>query len=162
MKTTNIGLVLLTVLVVTKYVISLDTYTSQDGSFKSGQVIDYTVMTDFIARENKASQQELLAYNPANTASNVVVSSSDSKKKLEPTKIQNQEALENASGTPNFENKSDEALPMEHSNSLVVFDPISPEITDMKTQYVDQYDNAAPLDNGNTVVNEMLMMMPRR
>jgi hypothetical protein len=162
MKTTNIGLVLLTVLVVTKYVISLDTYTSQDGSFKSGQVIDYTVMTDFIARENKASQQELLAYNPANTASNVVVSSSDSKKKLEPTKIQNQEALENASGTPNFENKSDEALPMEHSNSLVVFDPISPEITDIKTQYVDQYDNAAPLDNGNTVVNEMLMMMPRR
>lgn len=161
MKTTNIGLVLLTVLVVTKYVISLDTYTSQDGSFKSGQLIDYSVMTDFITAEKKASQPALLAYNPAISESNLP-HSADSKKKLEPATKSNQETTQIVNFTPVFKKNTDEVLPMEHSNSLVVFDPSNPEITDMKTQYVDQYDNAAPLDNGNTVVNEMLMMMPRR
>ncbi len=161
MKTTNIGLVLLTVLVATKYVISLDTYTSQDGSFKSGQPIDYSVMTDFIAEEKKASQPVLLAYNPSISESNLGGTAS-TKKTVEVTNVKNQEASENVNFTPGFKKNTDEVLPMEHSNSLVVFDPTSPEITDMKTQYVDQYDNAAPLDNGNTVVNEMLMMMPRR
>ncbi|MBK6527410.1 MAG: hypothetical protein IPO32_12780 [Crocinitomicaceae bacterium] len=161
MKTTNIGLVLLTVLVVTKYVISLDTYTSQDGSFKSGQLIDYSVMTDFIAAEKKASQPALLAYNPAVSESNLS-NYTVSKEKQESAAISNQETTQIVNFTPVFKKNTDEVLPMEHSNSLVVFDPSNPEITDMKTQYVDQYDNAAPLDNGNTVVNEMLMMMPRR
>jgi hypothetical protein len=161
MKTTNIGLVLLTVLVVTKYFISLDTYTSQDGSFKSGQPIDYTVMRDFLAGEKKASQPALLAYNPAISESNLP-HFANSKKKLEPATNLNQERSQNVNLTPAFKKNTDEVLPMEHSNSLVVFDPSNPEIADIKTQYVDQYDNAAPLDNGNTVVNEMLMMMPRR
>lgn len=161
MKTTNIGLILLTVLVTAKYFISLDTYTSQDGSFKSGQVIDYTLISDIIAAEKKSQQPELLAYSPMISESNLTKSVA-SKMKVEPIRSQIQNPTQEAGFTPHFDKNTEDALPMEHSNSLVVFDPNSPAITDMKTQYVDQYDNAAPLDNGNTVVNEMLMMMPRR
>lgn len=159
-ETTNIGLVLLTALVATKYFISLDTYTSKDGSFKSGLAIDYNIISDFILEEDKPFTPELLAYNPPVSETKSV--STNSKNNVIQGEVDNQESLIQSEFTFDSKNGSNETIPMEHANSLVVFDPSNPVLIDMKTQYVDQYDNATPLDNGNTLVNEMQMMMPRR
>lgn len=161
MKTTNIGIILLTLLVLTKYAISVNTSTSADGSFKSGLVVDYTSIPDIISDLGNSGEPDLLAFNFSHSmpSDNPALKTNH----LTPEKSsRHQTENQTTSSFAVFENTTPETLPMEHVNSLVVYNPSNPVIADMKTIYEDQYDQAAPLDNGNTLNNEMMMMMPRR
>lgn len=160
MKTTNIGIVLLTLLVVTKYYISLNTYSNKDGALKSGIVFDYSLVPDYIAALSQSTEPQLLALNEVNSENSGQVTSD--RERSENTSQNNTKETEVPLSYPVFENELPETLPMEHSNSLVVFDPSNPVLANMKTTYTDQYDEASPLDNGNTLVDEMQTMMPRR
>lgn len=162
MKTTNIGLVMLTALVVTKYLVTQGVVTGIAGSFQSEFAINPSTVLDFVAANKQTVQPELLAYSPSISETHLIVRTKSNRSTNRSGNDKVLAANDYSKTTPGFTNDIEQTLPMEHSNSLVVFDPTSPAITDIKTQFVDQYDNAAPLDNGNTVVNEMLMMMPRR
>lgn len=162
MKTTNIGIGLLTILVLTKYFISVNTHTSKDGSFQSGLIIDFVGLPELISiMVSKHNGSELLTLNNGQIENTAVENNTESGKAMHWSPDVSQESKEK-SGQPVDLSHFQETLPMEHSHSLVVYDPANPVLAEMKTEFVDVYDEAAPLDNGNTLNAEMQIMMPRR
>ncbi|MBI3136512.1 MAG: hypothetical protein HYZ14_17690 [Bacteroidetes bacterium] len=146
-------------MVLAKYVISLNTMTLEDGSFKDGLAIDYTVVQKELTNyQNQQQAEPLLAYNPVEPV--VAVVQTDI-----PATNHHHAANESPDIADSFVVTETENLegpaPMEYANTLVVYNPSNPVIAQMTTQYLDPEDSE-PLDQGNTLINEMQMMMPRR
>lgn len=161
MKTTHIGILLLTLLVITKYYISSSELNSSDGHFPNGIALT-NIYLEIEPRSNETSNSHLIAKHTPLVQTN---STSENETKItRPGHATNGNSEQKALTSSNFlkTEKSEDVLPMEHRHSLVVYDPQNPSIQSMRTEFTDQYDQATPLDYGNTVVNELQMMMPRR
>lgn len=160
MRLSTVGIILLTAMVATKYFVSLEALRAEDGSFKSGIEVDYTAAIDKLYDENNSSpSNNLLAANSSTHIQlgndNVVIESNKN----------NFSVNENNSTTTvrrnNQGNSEDEPLPMEQSNSLVVYDFSNPDNNIISSNYEDIVDDI-PLDNGNTIINGLMLIMPRR
>jgi len=159
MRTSTIGIILLTVMVATKYFVSLDTMHAEDGSFKNGIVVDYTSAFENL-RENKSvfPINNLLAFN----SSTHITTNAD--KLLLSTQSSDFNKTSSNFNTKKIEqNNSEEPLPMEYSNSLVVYDFSNPDNNLVSSNFDDiDIEDDIPLDNGNTIINGLMLIMPRR
>jgi hypothetical protein len=166
MRIANLGILLLTVMVVTKYVISLHAFGTKDGSFKSGIVLDYqTIRYEIAELKSRHVNDRLLAFNSLDefetnlasyqpeTHSNAYTGSDFN---TSPAYIET--AVVETNITWDFE---DEPLPMDHRNSLVVYDLANPSNSLVSSVYDDVEDDI-PLDNGNTIISGMMQVIPRR
>lgn len=136
MKTTNIGIILLTSVVLIKY--STDQFRSSEKSEASVDFVVYNFDQSDILLNNQSN--DLLAVHAKTNAERVM------------QKVQ----------SDYFIIEQVESIPMNYISELVHFDANQPSFSEIKTSYKDEYDLARPLDNSNTVTNELLMMMPRR
>jgi len=162
MKISSVGIVLLTLMVVTKYYISIDTMPTKDALLSRGFFLDYNDLQEQITGlVNPTQTNELIAFNAQELNQSTLPSVKHHSTTNTVLATDAQETAAYAFTAPE-ETNVDEPAPMEYGNTLVVFNPSNPAIVGMTTQYEDPYDNSAPLDNGNTVINEMQMMMPRR
>lgn len=154
MRLSTIGIILLTAMVATKYFVSLDALRAEDGSFKTGVIVDYTTAIDNLLETNSAlSTDKLLAFN-----SSTHVKTVDDKSILVNSSSNNHSSSSKLQRT-----NSEEPLPMEHGNSLVVYDFSNPDNNLVSSNYADiDIEDDIPLDNGNTIINGLMLIMPRR
>ena len=162
MRLSTVGIILLTAMVATKYFVSLDALRAEDGSFKSGLEVDYTAAINKLYEENfSAPSNNLLA---SNSSSHVELGNDKVVTALSKNNLSDN-GIENNSSTfvrrNNQEKSEDEPLPMEESISLVVYDFSNPENNLISSNYEDIVDDI-PLDNGNTIINGLMLIMPRR
>ena len=149
-------------MVATKYFVSLEALRAEDGSFKSGVEVDYTEVIHKLYEENFLSASNHLL---ANSSSMQIELGNDKIVTASTENNLSDNGIENISSTfnrrSNQENSEDEPLPMEESNSLVVYDFSNPENNIISSNYQDIEDDI-PLDNGNTIINGLMLIMPRR
>jgi len=158
MKVSNIGMVLLVSMVGTKYLLSWYGDLSSDLKANSAVHFNYS----FLINENPLQRSIYLVaaefsledrkndFFQKRNSKNVTTNQFRSKNKTKAT----DELLAQLKST-------DEPLPMEHRNSLVVFDLNHPENNLITKTFVDNHDEI-PLDHSNTIVNGLMQIMPRK
>ena len=159
MRLSTIGIILLTVMVATKYFISMNTLRAEDGSFKTGVIVDYSIAIDNL--NNKKSiltNDNLLAFN-SSTHFKTIDDKSVYNHFLTTNNFSSNSSTETKSERTNLE----EPLPMEYGNTLVVYDFSNPDNNLVSSNYEDiDIEDDIPLDNGNTIINGLMLIMPRR
>jgi len=147
-------------MVATKYIVSLEALRAEDGSFKSGIEVDYTAAIDEFFEENASlPSNNLLA---SNSSTHIELGNTQTINQTNTTSIGDNGNENAAVIRRNDQEKSeDEPLPMEESNSLVVYDFSNPDNNIISSNYEDIEDDI-PLDNGNTIINGLMLIMPRR
>lgn len=142
MRITNIGILLLIASLLIKF--SIDKVSSLNKS--NSQIDNVSLLIPEISplKFNSLHERNLLAV------------SAELKTAIPKQNItgQNRELLHKTEAPKN--------IPMNFVQELVHFDSEKPIISEIKTTYKDEYDIAQPLDNGNTLVSELLLMMPKR
>jgi hypothetical protein len=159
MKVSNIGIILLTLMVCTKYFISSNTLTHKDGLLRAGLVVDYTgIEKELFSTPVSSNVSPLLAYNQVNT-----VADQQNTEAVSKTTSRNytSQAPTVEGYVVNETELPEGPAPVEYANTLVVYNPSNPVIEQMSSQYLEPEDSE-PLDQGNTVISEMQLMMPRR
>jgi len=160
MKLSSIGIFLLTAMVAAKYIVSENSLTASDGSFKNGIVINYSDAFESLEFNTSQSSGTLLAQNyepkliPANKPDNV---RPDSDNTSDLSDQQNNQPISFALNEVTIET----TISMESSNSMVVYDFSNPTNNLISSTYEDIEDDI-PLDQGNTVINGLMQVMPRR
>jgi hypothetical protein len=164
MRIANLGILLLTAMVMTKYVISLYTFSAKDGSFKSGITLDYeTIRYEIAELQSRHVNNRLLAFNSLDhfETSLAAYEPESASKPYEGSDFNTSSVYpENVESAPGM-NVDDEPLPMDYHNSLVVYDIANPSKSLISSVYDDVEDDI-PLDNGNTIISGMMEVMPRR
>lgn len=146
-RAANIGLVLLTILVIARFVDLRSRYSFKDGLVGNILSIDYNLISDRVQGNFSHSNFAILSTN------------SSLKKAID----NSNEQSTNVIFSPKMVVTNSESLiSMEQRNSLVVYDPRNPILAEIGQKFHDPYDDAAPLDNGNTIVSELQSFMPRR
>lgn len=167
MRISSIGILLLTAMVTSKYVISLYSLDISDGSFSKGIKLD--ISKSYIAlNEIKAGHEsaKLLAANTINDFNPGPVSSTPytatgghrAGVDYQPAHTSGSFAAESY---PEETEYSEDPISMESGHTLVVYDIVNPSNSLIATTQDDIVDDI-PLDNGNTIVSGLMMVMPRR
>ena len=157
MKTSSIGLILLTLMVTTKYYISLTTMTHKDGSLRNGLVIDYAVIQKVIFPTAYAQEPALLAFNPGTMQT--VHSNTEHTSQVQFDQVH---SAQNDAATGDIATQAEAGPALTEVAVVPVFnDSSNPLGSRITTQFGDPEDSE-PLDQGNTLVNEMQRIMPRR
>lgn len=156
MRISNIGIILLTLLVVTKFLITRNTLSHEDGLLSEKISIDESIFINEIQNSLHNKNADHLVAHSSPKLRNVETDEKQLKEK--PKKnypvLNNQTFIYKPSSEP-----SDDPAPVEYaSNTMVVYNPSMPAFTKI---YTDP-EESEPLDQGNTLINEMQMMMPRR
>lgn len=158
MKVSNIGIILLTLLVVIRYTLIPESMNLSDGSFSSGISFNYDAPKQFLASMvSDQNRSELVAIHTPKLENEYTL---NKRKNNRATGKNEGDITDPIYFAQNNENTSGPA-PMEYANTLVVYNPENPAISNFNTKYIDPEDSQ-PLDHGNTLVNEFQMMMPRR
>jgi len=146
-------------MVATKYFVSLNSLRAEDGSFKSGIAVDYKAAIDNLLEKNSSfSTDNLIAVN---SLTRVATTDDKSNKVVQATEIEQNSS--NSSTASIQRNNSEEPLPMEYGNSLVVYDFSNPDNNLVSSNFADiDIEDDIPLDNGNTIINGLMLIMPRR
>ncbi len=156
MRISNIGIILLTLLVVTKYFVTRNTLSHEDGLLSEKISIDESVFFYEIKNSIHNSNADHLVSNSSPKMRDLETDAKQLKekpKRINPL-INNQPFVFN----PTVESSEDPA-PVEYaSNTMVVYNPSMPAFSKV---YTDP-EESEPLDQGNTLINEMQIMMPRR
>lgn len=160
---------MLTALVTTKYVLSLYSFDSSDGSFKNGISFDYGPIVAAVHKmKSTPVNNQLLASNSFNnittdaTAMNPATQSAGSQEGTDYNT--GLSATGNSSSSTDIaarEEVYDNPISMESGHTLVVYDISNPDNSLVASTFYDIEDDA-PLDNGNTVISGMMLLMPRR
>ena len=157
MKIQNIGIILLTAMVLTRYLSLVNQLTSRDGSFRDG--IEFSMIDAFKshASEKESQTTTLLANHAPIQKSNLSLSQETITVDILPEINSAPEGyvMNYVSPTVN------EPAPMEYANTTVVYDPSNPVLMSMNTRYEDPAESV-PLDNTNTVISGMMSVLPRR
>lgn len=160
MKISSVGIILLTLMVSAKYFISLNSMTHKDGTLGEALAIDYAaIQKELLFNSESATRSDLLAANYHTLAAPQLNGTTDSR-----SFTTTESRTESVSGDDYVVTEMEELegpAPMEYANTLVVYNPSNPVITQMSTRFDDPEDSE-PLDQGNTLINEMQLMMPRR
>jgi hypothetical protein len=156
MRISNIGIILLTLLVVTKFLITRNTLSHEDGLLSEKISFDESVFVNEIQNSLHNSNADQLVSHSIVKLRNTEFAGKQLKEKPQRNNsdVNYQEYIFNVT-TDN----SDDPAPVEYaSNTMVVYNPSMPAFTKI---YTDP-EESEPLDQGNTVILEMQMMMPRR
>ncbi|MBK7127756.1 MAG: hypothetical protein IPM74_15060 [Crocinitomicaceae bacterium] len=158
MKIQNIGIILLTAMVLTRYLDLVNQLTSRDGSFREGIEFSMIEAYESIQSENESEPATLLLANHAPVEKSDFSDASISH--IADNSSESQHVPEGYAMNPET-SSSDEPAPMEYANTMVVYDPSNPALISMNTRYEDPTESV-PLDNTNTVISGMMSVLPRR
>jgi len=143
MKIANTGILLLVFSVLIKF--SIDASSSYKKSVAQIDKLSVTIPEIFVHKLHESSHRILLAGAVENKIASPF---KDSEYKV-------------ASANIHYD-RIEDAKPMNFVSELVQFDSDQPKFSEIKTTFTDDYDEARPLDNSNTLINELLLMMPKR